>query len=252
MGGECRACSKWQEPLPCGRTLRSRRQPQQPRWLGRDGFKAGSSSRAGALCHEGQARCGWATNREGTEPWSGVRHPPGHQHCDSQRYFPLNSLPFTCSLVFLKTCQCPLHPVAGSWRLKPSPSPWQHYEEKSASALHAPCNFNALSVSKDTKNNQSDTIPRCGAGCTRALRQPTPVPQPGKVQRLQHTGEPEHPNPQADVPGPRRFYIPAPLAIELLITAEINCTQVEPCKCTLPKRPETSYLLKTVTGHTPG
>lgn len=101
--------------------------------------------------------------------WLGVRHnPPRHQHCDSQRSFPLNSLLFGCSLVFLQNQPVPFAPR--SWQLKPSPSPRQHYEEESAPALRTPCNFNALSVSRDTKNNQSDTIPRCGAGCTGAAR----------------------------------------------------------------------------------
>lgn len=70
---------------------------------------------------------------------------------------------FSCSLAFLSK-QCPLQ---GSWRLKPSPSPRLHYKEQSASVLHTPCNFNALSVSKDTKNNQSATIPRCRSGALR-------------------------------------------------------------------------------------
>lgn len=98
--------------------IKSRRQPQQSLWLGRDGFKAGSSSQAGAFCHEAQARCSWATNREGTEPWSGMArsqtHPPGHQHCDSQRYVPLNSLPFSCSSVFLQNQPVPFTPC--SWQ----------------------------------------------------------------------------------------------------------------------------------------
>jgi len=54
--------------------------------------------------------------------------------------------------------------------VKPPLSPWQLCEEQSASAPHAPCNFNALSVSKATKPNRSDTIPGCGAGCAGAAR----------------------------------------------------------------------------------
>lgn len=75
-----------------------------------------------------------------------------------------------------------------------------------------------------------------------------PVPQPGKVQRLQHAGEAEHPDPQADVPSSRRFYIPAPLAMGLLITTERNCTQAEPWESMLPNSPETRYLLKAHQG----
>lgn len=97
------------------------------------------------------------------QEWLRVRHPPGHQHCHSLRSLPLNILPVNCSLVFLQNQPVPFTPR--SWRLRPHPSPWWHYEEESASA---PCNFNALSVSKDTKPNQSATIPRCRAGCTGA------------------------------------------------------------------------------------
>lgn len=114
VGGECHVCSKWQEPLPHNPTRRARL------GLGRDGFTAGSSARAGALCREAQAHCGWATNRDGTEPWSGMAgsqtSPARHQHHDSQRYFPLNSLPFSCSLVFLQNQPAPFTPR--SWQLE--------------------------------------------------------------------------------------------------------------------------------------
>lgn len=86
VGGECHVCSKWQEPLPGSPTLRAQCQAWQPLWLGWDGFKAGSSPRAGALCHEAQARCDGATNRAGTEPCSGMagsQTSPGRQHRDS-------------------------------------------------------------------------------------------------------------------------------------------------------------------------
>lgn len=46
--------------------------------------------------------------------------------------------------------------------------------------------------------------------------------------RSQHTGEMEHSHPHGVSSGPCRCHIPATLTMELLIVAEINCTQAEP------------------------